>query len=123
TLRFSNGRTAIPVVSGCRINSLFQTIHPAAAASAIRDAASNALVGLRRTHFLPRAKTPVCRARIGSYFSQRSISSASATAEEYRRFGSFSRHLRQIVERSRSIFGFSNRGGFGSLSKSSLMVS
>src|SRR6266567_7493967 len=111
----------IPTLLG--INSLFQTIHPAAAASAIRDVASNALVGLRRTHFLPRAKTPVCRARIGSCFSQRSISSASATAEEYRRFGSFSRHLRQIVLRSRSIFGFKRRGCRGSVSSSNLIVS
>ena len=82
SLRFSNGRTAIPLASGCRINSLFQTIHPAAAASAISDAASSALVGLRRTHFLPRTKIPVWRARIGSCFSQRSKSSASARAEE-----------------------------------------
>ena len=36
--------------------------HPTAAANATRDAASSALVGLRRTHFLPRAKIPVCRA-------------------------------------------------------------
>ena len=51
SLRFSNGRTAIPFVTGCRINSLFQTIHPAAATSATSDAASSALVGLRRIHF------------------------------------------------------------------------
>ena len=62
SLRFSNGRTAIPFVTGWRINSLFQTIQPAAAARATSDAASSALVGLRRTHFLPRAKIPVCRA-------------------------------------------------------------
>src|SRR6478672_1302941 len=123
SLRFSNGRTAIPVVSGCRINSLFQTIHPAAAARAIRDGASSALVGLRRIHLLLRPMIPVCRAKIGSCFSQRSKSSASAKAEEYRRIGSFSRHLRQIVERSRSTLGFSNRGGRGSVSSSNLIVS
>src|SRR6266496_3133585 len=98
-------------------------IHPAAATSAIKDAARSALVGLRRTHFLPRAKIPARRASIGSCFSQRSRSSANARAEEYRRFGSFSRHLRQIVERSRSTLGFSNRGGRGSVSKSNLIVS
>ena len=82
SLRFSNGRTAIPFVTGRRINSLFQMIQPAAAASAISDAASSALVGFRRTHFLPRRKIPVCRAKIGSCFSQRSKSSASARADE-----------------------------------------
>src|SRR5213075_297920 len=118
--RFSNGRTAIPVVTGCRINSLFQTIQPAAAAKATRQAASSALLGLRHTHFLLRPMIPVCRAKIGSCFSQRSKSSASARAEEYRRFGSFSGHFKQIVERSRSIFGFNRRGGRGSVSKRSL---
>ena len=62
SLRFSNGRTAIPVVTGCRINSLFQTIQPAAAANAIRDATSSALVGLRRIHFPERVTSPVRRA-------------------------------------------------------------
>src|SRR5256714_14307137 len=101
----------MPVVTGCRINSVFQTIQPVAAARATKDTAKSALVGFRRTHFLPRVKTPVRRARIGSCFSQRSKSSASARADEYRRFGSFSRHLRQIVDKSRSIFGFNRRGG------------
>src|SRR6476659_7622788 len=105
------------------MNSLFQTIQPAAAAKATRQAASSALLGLRRTHFLLQPMIPVCRAKIGSCFSQRSISSASARAEEYLRFGSFSRHLRQIVERSRSILGFSDRGGRGSVSSSNLIVS
>src|SRR5439155_1912375 len=115
--------TAIPVVCDCLINSLFQTIPPAAAANAIRDAARSALVGLRCTHFFPRAKTPLRRAKIGSCFSQCSKSSASARAGKYRRFGSFSRHLRQIVERSRSTLGFSNRGGRGSVFSSNLIVS
>ena len=82
SLRFSNGSTAMPVVTGCRMNSLFQTIQPAAAARATSDAANSALVGFRRTHFLPRVRIPVRRARIGSCFSQRSRSSASARAEE-----------------------------------------
>src|SRR5262245_14285924 len=56
-------------------------------------------------------------------FSQRSRSSASERAEEYRRFGFFSRDLRQIVERSRSIFGFNKRGCFGSVSSTNLIVS
>src|SRR5437660_8705408 len=72
---------------------------------------------------LLRPMIPVCRAKIGSCFSQRSKSSASARAEEYRRFGSFSRHFKQIVERSRSIFGFNRRGCRGSVSKRSLIVS
>src|SRR5262249_29823922 len=121
--KFSNGRTAIPVGTGCRINSLFHTIQPAAAAKATRHASENALLGLRRTHFVPRANTPVWRARIGSCFNQRSRSSASARAEEYRRFESFSRHLRQIVDKSRSIFAFNSRGCRGSVSNSSLIVS
>src|SRR5207248_11156372 len=121
--RFSNGSTAIPVVIGPRISSLFQIFHPTAAAKATRVAARSALVGLRCTHFLLRPMIPVCRAKIGSCFSQRSKSSASARAEEYRRFGSFSRHFKQIVERSRSIFGFNRRGCRGSVSKRSLIVS
>src|SRR6266516_2851571 len=48
---------------------------------------------------------------------------ASARAEEYRRFGSFSRHLRQIVLRSRSTFGFNTRGFRGSVSQSNRIVS
>ena len=50
------------VVTGCQINSLFQTIQPVAAANATRDAVRSALAGFRRTHFLPRVKTPVWRA-------------------------------------------------------------
>src|SRR6266511_853093 len=113
----------MPVVTGCGINSVFQTIQPAAAANATRDAAKSALVGFRCTHFLLRVTSPVRRALIGSCLSQRSRSSARARAEEYRRFGSFSRHLRQIVERSRSIFGFHRRGCRGSVSSSNLIVS
>ena len=96
SLKFSNGRTAIPVVTGCRINSLFQTIQPAAAARATNDAANSAIRWIASHPFCCHARRlPVWRARIGSCFSQRSKSSASARAEEYRRFGSFSRHLRQ----------------------------
>src|SRR5215468_7929411 len=98
-------------------------IQLAAAIKATREAAKSALLGLRRTHFVPRAKTPVCRARMGSCFDQRSRSSASARAEEYRFFGSFSRHLRQIVERSRSTFGFKRRGCRGSVSNNKRTVS
>jgi len=123
SLRFSNGSTAMPVVNGCRMNSVLQTIQPAAVVNATRDSARSAPVGFRRTHFLPRVRIPVCRARIGSCFSHRSRSLASARAEEYRRFGSFSRHLRQMVERSRSIFGFHRRGCRGSVSSSNLIVS
>src|SRR6266702_1082260 len=50
-------------------------------------------------------------------------SSAIARAESYRGVGSFSRHFRQIVERSRSIFGFQSRGCRGSVSSTNLIVS
>src|SRR2546430_7522011 len=80
-LRFSKGSTAIPFVTGRLISSLFHMFQPMAAARAIRDAASSALVGLRRTHFLPRLKVPVRRARIGSCFSQCSKRSEEHTSE------------------------------------------
>jgi hypothetical protein len=97
--RLSKGSTAIPAdaCSGALPHV------PIAANSAIDNGISAALVGLRCTHFLPRMAIPMRRARIGSCFSQRSKSSPSTRADEYRRCGSFSRHLRQIVEKSRSI--------------------
>ena len=79
-LRFSKGSTAIPAGSG-RDDSLSQNIAPTTAARATNDAIKTVLVGLRRTHFRPRVKTPTRRARIGSCRSQRSRSSASASAD------------------------------------------
>ena len=61
SLRSSNGNGD----SGCyrlRTNLLFEAIQPAAAAKTTRHATSTALVGLRCSHFLPRARTPVWRA-------------------------------------------------------------
>ena len=80
-LRFSNGSTAIPAAAGRRNRSLFQTITPTVAISASDNVITAAIAGFLRTHFFPRAKSPVRRARIGSCFSQRSRSSASARAE------------------------------------------
>jgi hypothetical protein len=94
---------------------------PPTARSTMESAAP--LVGLRCTHFLPRMAIPMHRSRIGSCFSQRSKSSPSTRADEYRRCGFFSRHLRQIVEKSRSILRFHSRGCRGSVSSSSRMVS
>ena len=63
-------------------NDLPPVIDVEAAASATNDAASSALVGLRRNHFFPRAMIPACRAWIGSCLSQRSKSSPSVRADE-----------------------------------------
>src|SRR6266542_3431439 len=70
-----------------RSDSVLQIITPNGTAKTRSIAAITAILGLRRTHFLPRVTSPVRRARIGSCFSQRSRSSASARAETYRRFG------------------------------------
>src|SRR6266446_8658032 len=121
-LMFTKGNTATPAAGGGS-GLLFQIITPTVAAKASDNANSSAVVGLRSTHFFPRVKTPVCRARIGWCRNQRSRSSASARAESYRRVGSFSRHFRQIVERSRSTFGFQRRGCRGSVSSTNLIVS
>src|SRR5439155_22314365 len=107
-LMLTKGNTATPAAGGGS-GLLFQIITPTVAAKASDNTNSSAVVGFRRNHFFPRVKTPVCRARIGWCRNQRSRSSASARAESYRRVGSFSRHFRQIVERSRSIFGFHRR--------------
>src|SRR5436189_4602331 len=97
------------------------TLKPTARASS--NVTSTVVLGFRRTHLRVCVKNPLRFARIGSCFSQCSKSSASAKAEEYRPFGSFSRHFRQIVLRSRSIFGFKTRGCRGSVSSNSLIVS
>src|SRR6266487_1459258 len=128
-LRLLNGSTAMLFSGGAafeaaeRSDSVLQIITPNGTAKTRSIAAITAILGLRRIHFLPRVTSPVRRARIGWCFSQRSTSSASASAEAYRRLGSFSRHLRQIVLRSRSTFGFKRRGCRGSVSSSNLIVS
>src|SRR5215472_834142 len=122
-LRFSKGKTATPFVTGAGINSLFQTIHPRVAVKATNDAINAAIAGFLRTHLRACVKNPLGFAWIDSCFSQCSRSSASARADGYRRFGSFSRHFRQIVERSRSILRFNARGFRGSVFSSSRIVS
>ena len=52
-----------------------------AAAKAASDKINKVMVGFRRTHFFPRPKTPVRRARIGSCLSHRPRSSARARAD------------------------------------------
>ena len=73
-------------------------------------------LGCRRIHFTRRSPDEIGRAAIGSPRNQCSSSSASASAEPYRRCGSFSKHFRAIVSRSRSTSGRSTCGGCGSLS-------
>ena len=53
---------------------------------------------------------------IGSRFVKRARSSASDSAEGYRRSGRFSRHVRQIVSRSAGVCGRSRDGGSGGVS-------
>ena len=63
-----------------RSDSFPQIITPNGTANTRSIAAITAILGLRRTHFLPRVTSPARRARIGSCFSQRPRSSASARA-------------------------------------------
>src|SRR5213593_3798100 len=72
-LMLTKGNTATPAAGGGS-GLLFQIITPTVAAKASDNANSSAVVGFRRNHFFPRVKRPVRRARIGSYFSQRSRS-------------------------------------------------
>jgi len=95
-------KTAIPVVPDAGSIRFFQTIQQRLPPKR-RDKLKQRAARMRRTHFLLRPMIPVCRAKIGSCFSQRSKSSASVRAEMYRRFGSFSRHFKQIV-RGRGLF-------------------
>ncbi len=89
------------------------TTVPIASASTI-PAASPATTGLRRHQRHARSAAPTGRARIGSPARYRRRSPARAAAEGYRFPGSFSRHFRQIVSRSRGIVALSRRGGTGS---------
>ena len=74
-----------------------------------------AAAGRRRAHLIARWKAAVRRAWIGRSASQRSRSSARASAEGYRRPGDFSRHFRTIVSRSRSISRVERPGPHGLL--------
>src|ERR1700678_3539150 len=69
-------------------------------ASKARKAAS---AGRRRAHLEARSNGPEGRARMDSPRAKRPRSSARAEDEEYRRRGSFSRQVRQIVSRSAQI--------------------
>ena len=76
SLRFSNGSTAMPVVTGCSNSSVFKTIQPAVATNATNDAAKRAR-WISPDPLPPFVMTPACRARIVSVqpmfqvFSQR----------------------------------------------------
>src|SRR5947199_688833 len=97
-LRLLNGSTAMLFSGGAafegadRSDSFFQIITPNGTAKTRSIAAITAILGLRRTHFLPRVTSPVRRARIGSCFIQLSRSSEYSSEEAYRRLGSLSRH-------------------------------
>src|SRR5262249_36965110 len=122
-LRLLKGSTAMLFGERPLTRLLSQIFHPTVAARAISDAINAAMAGFRRTHFPAYVKNPLRFALIGSCFNQWSRSSESARAEEERRFGSFSRHFMQIVESSRFILGFNDRGGRGSVSITNLIVS
>ncbi|MFO0956416.1 MAG: hypothetical protein U0800_02985 [Isosphaeraceae bacterium] len=72
--------------------------------------------GRRRTHFASRSQAGTGLAAIGRPSSQLFRSSARSSARGYRRAGSFSRHLRQIVSRSRGISARTVRGRGGAAS-------
>src|SRR5213082_3976849 len=122
-LRLSNGSTAMLFSGGGRNKPLFQIFQLTATAKAINETINAVTVGLRCTHLHVCMKTPLRLARIGSCLSQCSRSSASARADGYRRFGSFAKHFRQIMESSRSTFLFRRRGSRGSVSTSNRIVS
>ena len=122
-LRLSNGSTAMLFSGGGRNKPLFQIFQLTATAKAINETINAVTVGLRCTHLHVCVRTPLRLARIGSCLSQCSRSSASARADGYRRFGSFAKHFRQIMESSRSTFLFRRRGSRGSVSTSNRIVS
>ena len=84
---------------------------------------SAAAVGRRFAHFQPRSAQPAGRARIGSPRRNRPSSSANAAAVAYRLPGSLCRHFRQIVSRSRGVFGCNCDGGTGSSATTCIIVS
>ena len=62
SLRFSNGRTAIPVVNRMPDQFTFPNDPSNSRGQCNQDATSSALVGFRRTHFPERVSSPVRRA-------------------------------------------------------------
>jgi hypothetical protein len=84
---------------------------------------STAWAGRRRHHFAALPATPKGRANVGSPRRNRPNSFANSQALPYRRCGSFSRHLRQILSRSRGIPELSTRGAMGSWLSTSSSVS
>ena len=86
-------------------------------------AKSEATILFRLHHRTRRSARPTGRASIVSPARYRRKSSASAAALAYRRDGSFCRHFKQIVSRSRLTALFSLRGATGSCSSTCRSVS
>ena len=79
--------------------------------------------GFRPAHRSIRPTWLTGRARIGRPSRNRRRSSASPAADSYRLPGSFSRHFRQTVSRSRETSGRSLVGGTASVVAASRIVS
>src|SRR6516165_11416522 len=92
-------------------------------AASMTDVASAATAGFRLHQSHARSAGPTRRAAIGRESSQDRRSSANAWADAYRRRGSFARHFRQIVSRSRGTFGLRTRGDSGGRSFTACRVS
>src|SRR4030095_16860746 len=103
SLRSRNGTTAILFSGGlnCDARKRSPLNNQIAAAPRRRQAAPVATnFRFRRTHFLPRVKNPRAPGANGSLLSQVLRVSGRREGGRLRAFWSFSRHLRQIVERS-----------------------
>ena len=103
---------------------LFQTFQPRLLPERPATMISTVVLGFRRTHLLPTCE----ESTVASPGLVRALASVRGLrpARERKSNGAvdLSRDTsRQIVERSRSIFGFNRRGGRGSVSSSSLIVS
>ena len=81
--------------------------------ASMTDAVSAATAGLLLHQSHARSAEPTRRAAIGRESSQQRRSSANACADVYRLRGSFARHFRQIVSRSRGRFTLRLRGDSG----------
>ena len=91
-----------------------KTFAISAAMSTSETAASAATTGRRRAHRSGRRSSGGRRARMGVPSSHRPRSSAKSCAVRQRADGSFSKHDRQIVSRSRGTSARSLRGATGS---------
>ena len=96
-------------------------VPPTRASTTAADKAATA--GRRLHQSRNRVAAPTRRAAIGRLPSQARRSSATAWALAYRRRGSFSRHFRQIISRSRGTLALSLRGGSGGCSLTMVSVS